>query len=291
MREGKCTDSDVRMLNSRIVERQANGITSMSGNPIITPGNELGMEINKLFAHCHSSHQNVFVSTANDSMSKVEISSDVFNTYKDKPHTQTGQIAREIPMFVGMPIYVSKNLRVDLGLTNGTSGKIKSIHLKNAEKITTETGMHYVDFNDGDCIIVELDDINVKPLRGLKPNHIPITKMDTKFQVNLTGQKTKKGNPKKVSVKRSHFPIVPRFSITAHKSQGMTLDKAIVDLVPSDRRSVQINFAYVPLSRVRRLEDLTILRPFPVDVLKAKVNESCAAMMVAFKSRDLCKNL
>ena len=71
----------------------------------------------------------------------------------------------------------------------------------------------------------------------------------------------------------------------------MTLDKAIVDLVPSDRRSVQINFAYVPLSRVRRLEDLTILRPFPVDVLKAKVNESCAAMMVAFKSRDLCKNL
>ena len=71
----------------------------------------------------------------------------------------------------------------------------------------------------------------------------------------------------------------------------MTLDKAIVDLVPHFKKSVEINFSYVPLSRVRRLEDLTILRPFPVEVLKAKVNDACAAMMEEFKLRDLCRNL
>ena len=289
LREGKCTDSDVRTLNSRIVGQTVD-ITLMSGNPIITPGNELGMEINKLFAHRHSLHQNVFVTRANDSMTNGKISRDVFDKYKDKPHTQTGQIPREIPMFVGMPVYVSKNLKVELGLTNGTSGKIKSIHLKNAEKITENTGIHYVDFTDEDCIIVELDDVNVKPLRGLKRNHIPITKVSTSFQVT-TGKKDRNGKPKRGNVNRTHFPIVPRFSITAHKSQGMTLDKAIVDLVPHFKKPVEINFAYVPLSRVRRLEDLTILRPFPVEVLKAKVNEGCAAMMEEFKSRDLCRNL
>ena len=166
LREGKCTDSDVRMLNSRIVGQTVD-ITLMSGNPIITPGNELGMEINKLFAHRHSLHQNVFVTTANDSMTNGEISRDVFDKYKDKPHTQTGQIPRVIAMFVGMPVYVSKNMKVELGLTNGTSGRIKSIHLKNAEKVTKDTGMHYVEWYDEDCIIVELDEINVKPLRGL----------------------------------------------------------------------------------------------------------------------------
>ena len=114
--------------------------------------------------------------------------------------------------------------------------------------------------------------------------------MTTSFQV-ATGKKDRNGKAKRGNVNRTHFPIVPRFSITAHKSQGMTLDKAIVDLVPHFKKPVEINFAYVPLSRVRRLEDLTILRPFPVEVLKAKVNEGCAAMMEEFKSRDLCRNL
>jgi len=94
-------------------------------------------------------------------------------------------------------------------------------------------------------------------------------------------------------VNRSHFPLVPRFSCTAHKAQGQTLQKAIVDLVPQTgmRKGVGIEFSYVPLSRVRRLEDLTILRSFDSSILKAQVNEACAAMMEEFKHRDLCKDM
>ena len=76
----------------------------------------------------------------------------------------------------------------------------------------------------------------------------------------------------------------------AVKSQGQTLDKAIVDLVPL-KEIVDINFAYVPLSRVRTLKDLTILRPFDPYVLRAKVNEACAAMLNEFEERDVCKNM
>ena len=91
---------------------------------------------------------------------------------------------------------------------------------------------------------------------------------------------------------RTHFPLVPRFSCTAHKSQGQTLPKAIVDLVPhSGIKKVEIEFSYVPLSRVRRLEDLTILRPFDPSILKAQVNQGCAAMMEEFKQKDLCMDM
>ena len=91
---------------------------------------------------------------------------------------------------------------------------------------------------------------------------------------------------------RSHFPVLAKFRCTAHKSQGQTLQKAIVDLVPQAGKKVNgIEFAYVPLSRVRRLQDLTILRPFDPSVLKNKVNEACAAMMEEYKARDLCKDM
>ena len=137
---------------------------------------------------------------------------------------------------------------------------------------------------------MEFDDIKVKPLPGLVLNHIPITPQRTEFSVYV-------GNSKSVTVKRLHFPLVPRFSVTSHKSQGMTLGKAIVDLVPPIRKGkrkpdpVGIEFAYVPLSRVRRLEDLTILRMFDPSVLKVQVNKSCFAMMEEFRARDLCKDM
>ena len=189
-----------------------------------------------------------------------------------------------------MPVYLSKNMHVELGLTNGTKGIVRSIHLKNGRSISEDSGKYYLNFKDGDYIIVEFDDIKVKPLPGLVLNHIPITPQQTEFSVYV-------GNRKSVTVKRLHFPLVPRFSVTSHKSQGMTLGKAIVDLVPPIRKGrrkpdpIGIEFAYVPLSRVRRLEDLTILRMFDPSVLKVQVNKNCLAMMEEFRARDKCKDM
>ena len=142
-------------------------------------------------------------------------------------------------------------------------------------------------------IIVELDDVTVIPLRGLQLNQIPIFPQSGSFPVALKRQKTN-GRTKTISVSRNHFPIVPRFSVTAHKSQGLTLEKAIIDLVPNPKFKgpVEVCFAYVPLSRVRRLEDLTILREFPASViLNPQENEARTAMMNYFKERDLCKDM
>jgi ATP-dependent exoDNAse (exonuclease V) alpha subunit len=263
---------------------------SMSGNPVITPGNSLGMAINNLFATHHAQYKKVLVTRAKDSVKKDKVTSSVASKIVNWPATQTGQIPGETPFYIGMPVYLSKNMHVELGLTNGTKGVVRSIHLKNGRLISADSGKHYVNFKEGDYIIVEFDDIKVKPLPGLALNHIPITPQDTDFPVYV-------GNGKSVTVKRRHFPLVPRFSVTSHKSQGMTLAKAIVDLVPSIRKgrrnpdSVGIEFAYVPLSRVRTVEDLMILRAFDPSVLKIQVNASCFAMMEEFRARDMCKDM
>ena len=129
----------------------------------------------------------------------------------------------------------------------------------------------------------------MKPLAGLPPNHVPISVKTDAFKVTSYD---KNGKKIKKSINRCHFPLVPRYSCTAHKSQGQTLQKAVIDLIPrAGQKCVGIEFAYVPLSRVRRLQDLTIMRPFDPSILNAKVNDGCAAMMEEYKARDLCKDM
>ena len=205
---------------------------------------------------------------------------------KDFPSTKTHGLPRELPLYVGMPVFLTDNIATELGLTNGTTGVVKSIQFHCDEEVSGGTGFNHLE-RIPDCIIVELDDITMSPLNGLRPNHIPILPKSGSFKVKVPGKEDT------ISISRHHFPIVPRFAYTAHKSQGKTLSKAIVDLVvPGDKRGpVEINFSYVPLSRVRALKDLTILRPFDPAILRAPVNEGCVTMMNEFKSKDECRSM
>ncbi|CAF1153239.1 unnamed protein product [Adineta ricciae] len=72
---------------------------------------------------------------------------------------------------------------------------------------------------------------------------------------------------------RRALPLVPAYSITAHKSQGQTLNKVVIDLkLPKDTDDIAA--VYVPLSRVKRLSDLIILRHFDYKVLVTKPSKS-----------------
>ena len=290
LREGKCTDDDVALLNTRVIGQHVD-ITSIVDTPIITPGNQLVMAINDRFTAEHSRCKKVYISTADDYRGKKknrkQIPKKVLHRLKKKPATSTEGLPRELQLYVGMPVMVSRNIHTELGVTNGTRGWIRSIHFKNGQVISgTDSGLHHLD-HQPEYIIVELEEITVQPLEGLPPNHIPIFPQTRSIQVSMPGKQ------KKVNVNRRHFPLVPVFACTAHKSQGQTLSKAVINLQPRDGKTnnLAVEFAYVPLSRVKRLVDLTILKPFPPAVLKAQVNEGCAAMMDEYKARDICKDM
>ena len=286
LREGKCTEEDLHMLNERVIGQNVD-ITSILDTPIIVPSNELSTAINNLFTTRHSLVRPVYVCQAKDYIGKIKdgkpISKSTAKFIKKMPATSTQGLPTELQFFIGMPVMVTRNLYTELGITNGTTGIIRSVHF-NKPIDNDNNGLIYL-VHQPTYIVVELKDISMKPLEGLPPNHVPIYPQTTGIQIKVP-------NKKRETFNRRQFPLVPRFSITAHKSQGQTLRKAIVDLEPPPgRRNAGIEYAYVPLSRVRRLEDLTLLRPVRASVLTGKVNENVQRMMDEFRMRDLCKDL
>ena len=62
-----------------------------------------------------------------------------------------------------------------------------------------------------------------------------------------------------IDCKRKQFQISLDFAITIHKAQGLTLDKAVIDI---GSREYSVWLSYVWFSRVRKLEDLAIPQSF-----------------------------
>jgi len=127
-----------------------------------------------------------------------------------------------------------KNLCVEKGLVNGTLGTVRDIVYRGNE---VPPSLPYI-------LLVEFD--------GYEGPFI----CDRLFPL-----KPSKSNWKDhgVDCTRKQFPINLAYALTVHKAQGLTLDKAIVDI---GNREAAAGLTYVALSRVRGIEDLLLMKPF-----------------------------
>ncbi|XP_059065918.1 uncharacterized protein LOC131857402 [Cryptomeria japonica] len=93
-------------------------------------------------------------------------------------------------------------------------------------------------------VLVEFDNYSGLPFNDRHPSTIPIPKI-------------KRGGS-------SQIPLRLAWALTIHKSQGLTLQKATIDIGPIERTCLM----FVAISRVKSLQGLQIMPPFNYDRYK-----------------------
>ena len=109
------------------------------------------------------------------------------------------------------------------------------------------------------------------------------------FRQNVAKASRTNKRTTKIFIKCKAPLLIPTYSMTTHKSHGQTFSKIIIDLVMSPDLT-ELTSVYVPLSRVKRLDDLLIICPFefaPIQVKpsKAQMEELKRLDLIAQKTR------
>lgn len=198
--------------------------------------------------------------------------------------TKTEHLPGLLPLVPGMPVILTQNIAIELGLINGVNGIFRQLVYRPESVLTTgvlsETFPNNTQYiRQPLYALVEIAKSKFEcDLEELQPKLVPIPLMEQTFRIDiedvLPKDKKLKSNGKAIlSIKRRALPLVPAFCITTHKSQGQTLNKVVIDLkLPNETDDLAA--VYVPLSRVKRLTDLMILRHFDQKVLLIKPSKS-----------------
>merc|ERR1711954_48004 len=162
------------------------------------------------------------------------------------------------------------------GIVNGARGYIDSIKPSSSDPDVAE--VVWVRFHD-DKIgqLLRIDSVSL--LKNHKPSDplsVPITKQKKPFNI--------KGNTEYL---RYQFPLTLCYAVTAHKSQGQTLDEVLIDF--TDESRINNGAFYTAMSRVKVGQNL-YLKDFKKTYVKAnlEVEKKIEAMKI-FKKHVFMK--
>lgn len=163
---------------------------------------------------------------------------------------EAGNLSNRFPICVGCRVMLTRNLWTEAGLVNGAQGRVFDISWAegaNPERNDDPPRVILVVFDKytGPPFILG----NGDPCRDGEGNlAVPIlqVRQDFTFRYNTCSRK--------------QFPLVVSYAITVHKSQSLTLSKAVCDISEPEFAS---GLSYVAVSRVSRLEGLVFDNTFP----------------------------
>ena len=166
--------------------------------------------------------------------------------------SKTNDALSTLPVFRGMKVMIKENLAFSRRLVNGAEGTVMSVVHEMIDGVAYPTVVYVHVPGSG------------KICEGLEEDVVPIFPQRNQFKCKLrigTREVVK-------SVSRLQLPLLPGYSYTDYKSQGRTLNCAIVDL----QSAKTLQGAYVMLSRVRSLKGLLVLRPFGASKICARLS-------------------
>ncbi|CAI6335923.1 unnamed protein product [Periconia digitata] len=168
----------------------------------------------------------------------------------------------------GMLVVLLHNLDLPAGLVNGSQGTIQRFEKRAPHRmpVASKNSGGYGSQNgqlllQGEYAVYRQDKIREFAKQENFPGW-PVVKfmngLERTIYADCTVTELSVGEPK-IVISRTQIPLTAGWAITTHKSQGMTLDRVIVDL----SGAFELGQAYVALSRARSLEGLKVIS-FPV---------------------------
>ena len=170
-----------------------------------------------------------------------------------------GGLVPKLQFCIDARVMLTRNLWTDVGLCNGAIGTVKNIIYKDSEGPP----------NFPIAILVEFDSYTGPSFLEHNNNVVPIPPCSS-FSDSLGFE-----------YERTQFPLRLAWSVTIHKSQGLTLEQIWVDLGKSERSQ---GLSYVALSRARNLQSI-IVEPMSFERLDSLKNKPCVKMRINEENR------
>ena len=183
---------------------------------------------------------------------------------------QDHRFDREVKLKKGMLVILLVNTDLSLGLCNGSQGIICGFEPYDAAKLPKVKSREGTDVSSssapigGDHAMLREQEIyrfanRPNAFRNGKPQW-PVVRFNSgmtrpiypECQTNSLGNDTE--DQRGVLLCRTQIPLAPAWAMSIHKSQGMTLNRVIVDL----SRAFEEGQVYVALSRATSLEGLRV---------------------------------
>ncbi|CAF5039162.1 unnamed protein product [Rotaria sp. Silwood1] len=293
-RLGQCNYDDYELLLTRVVGQPSVGSlhdSPWNQAPILVFRNEVRTQLNNKAAVYNAAQLNCtpMVCVAQDSCKGKQIEDPILlKKLIELSDSKTEHLPGLLPFVPGMPVILTQNIATELGLINGINGIFRQL-VYHKDSASTDV-LSEIFPNNTQYIrqpiyaLIEIAKSKIESnFEELSPKLIPIPLVEQTFRVDIADilpkDKKLKSNKKAIlSIKRRALPLVPAYCITTHKSQGQTLNNVVIDLkLPNETDDIAA--VYVPLSRVKRLVDLVILRRFDYKVLLIKPSKSQLAEM------------
>ena len=230
--------------------------------PAIFPNNDIKYDVNKRRARQYAATHKLgitWVQAKDKALPKtLQERPDLVlqkTTWLSRHDRECGDLYGMLPLIEGMPVALTDHFdrSPDKQLLRGKIGKIHSWKVS-----VTETSV----WEEDTRILHEIPEVVyvkfpncIWHIEGTpEPGIYPITKVKRHWYLDKSRQYPQLG------IQREQLPLAPAFSWTAHTAQGQTLDAAIVDMQIGAGTSPMAS--YVAFTRVKKMKDLLIFRPF-----------------------------